>query len=181
MDHRNILQTGIGHLAAIGLKRMNRGPLGILVSPVTWAYNFNVQGSVPTSVDAAFWAIALPGGILASAALAASYVKALVDDDVERKLEEVRRGERPSRRPGILALAGWGPPSSLAGHFARKGGTAWQHSNGLWVSIVDAREKMIVDYTPAHPISIRRPVWPLQRAPGGLLVSDKLPRLARRR
>jgi hypothetical protein len=175
-QNRNVLQTAAGHLAAIGLERIGRGPLGAVISPATWAYNYNTQGSVPSSVDVGYWCVSLGGGIFGPVSLAASYIKSLVDDDLQRKVLEVRRSESSSPYSnGILALTGWGPPSSLAAQFASAGGTAWQHHNGAWVSIVDGTGKMIPNFRPSCYSAIVHPVWPLRAAPGGtgFVITDK--------
>jgi hypothetical protein len=171
----NVLQTAGGHLAAIGLEKLGKGPVGAVISPATWLYNYKAQGSKPSSVDVSYWGISLAGGIFAPVALAAAYVKSLVDDDLQRKVLEVRRSEAGSPfNQGILALTGWGPPSSFAGKFANAGGTTWQHSNGLWVSVVDGKGRMIPNFRPSVYTAIVRPIWPLQAAPGGgYMTTDK--------
>lgn len=167
-ENLNILQTAAGHLAAIGLDRLGKGPAGALISPATWIYNFKSQGSTPSSVDIGYWGVSLAGGIFAPVSLAASYVKALVDDDIQRKVAEVRRSEAASPYcRGILALTGWGPPSSIAGQFASAGATTWQHQNGVWVTILDGSGKMIPNFSPSCYRAIVRPVWPLRLAAGG--------------
>lgn len=174
-NNLNIIQTAIGHLAAEGLTRAGKGPLGVVISPATWAYNYKTQGSVPTSVDVGYWGVSLAGGIFGPVALAASYLKALVDDDVTRKLTQVRQAEPERFRQGILALVGWSSPSSMAGEFAAAGGVAWQHPNGLWVSVVDGQKRMIATYRPLKYQAIYRPVWPLQKVTGGsgFVTTDK--------
>jgi hypothetical protein len=181
MENLNILQTAGGHLAAIGLTKAGKGPLGVLISPAVWLYNWQFSGSTPSSVDGAFYAISLAGGIFAPVALAASYVKALMDDDIERKVNEARQTEPALYRPGIQAIVGWGPPSALAGEFAMAGGTSWQAPNGIWVTIVDANKRLIPNYKPVHASAIRRPVWPLTAAPNGsgYMIEDKLDRMGR--
>ena len=167
-ENLNVLQTATGHLAAIGLDRLGKGPAGVLISPATWVYNFKSQGSTPSSVDVGYWGLSIAGGIFAPVTLAASYIKALMDDDIQRKVLEARRSEASSPfSKGILALTGWGPPSSLAAQFASAGGTTWQHQNGVWVSIVDGSGKMIPNYRPSCYRAIVRPVWPLRTSPGG--------------
>ncbi|HEY6877206.1 MAG TPA: hypothetical protein VI299_04265, partial [Polyangiales bacterium] len=85
-----------------------------MLSPATWIYNYQTQGSGPSSIDVGYWGISLAGGIFAPVSLAVSYLKALVDDDIQRKVMEVRKTEKASPYSrGILALTGWGPPSSL--------------------------------------------------------------------
>jgi hypothetical protein len=155
--------------------------LGNLISPAIWLYNWQSSGATPSMVDGAYYAVSLAGGILAPAALAASYVKALVDDDLERKVNQARQTEPHQYRPGIQAIVGWGPPSAIAGEFAMAGGTAWQAPNGIWVAIVDANKRLIPNYQPAHAVAIRRPVWPLKAAPNGsgYMIEDKLGRVAR--
>jgi hypothetical protein len=174
-DNLNVIQTAIGHLAAEGLTKVGKGGYGCVISPATWAYNYKTQGSTPTSVDVGFWGVSLAGGIFGPVALAGSYLKALVDDDVTRKVAAVRASEPARCRPGILALVGWGPPSSLAGDFAATGGVAWQHPNGLWVSVVDGQKRLVPDYQPLKFQAIIRPVLPLKKAPGskGFMTTDK--------
>lgn len=172
----NLIQTAMGHVAAEGLERVGKGPLGVVINPATWAYNFATKGATPNSVDYAFWAISLGGSILAPAALVAQYFKGMIDDDVQRKLVEVRSTEPKRCALGIAAIGGWGTPASLAGEFARAGGVAWMHPNGLWVSIVDGRKRLIANYRPRRYAAIRRPVWPLKMAPNrsGFMVTDKI-------
>ncbi|MDD9943687.1 MAG: hypothetical protein OXU20_21780, partial [Myxococcales bacterium] len=160
------LGDGCG-LAAIGLEQSELGPWGRLISPATWAYNWATEGTFPSSVDVGYWGVGMAGGLFGPVTLAASYVKAFVDDDLARKVAEVRRTEAHSPYArGIMAITGWGPPSASAMDFAYAGGTAWQHPDGAWVTVVDDRKRMIANYHPRAFVSIRRPVWPLQPIPG---------------
>ena len=171
-ENLNVFQTAAGHLAAIGLDRLGKGPFGAVISPATWIYNFKTQGSTPSSVDLGYWGVSLAGGLFAPVSLAASYIKALVDDDIQRKVLEARRSESSSPySKGILALTGWGPPSSLAGKFASAGATTWQHQNGVWVTVLDGAGKMIPNFRPKCYRAIVRPVWPLQQAQGDAYVT----------
>lgn len=43
---------------------------------------------------------------------------------------------------------------------ASRGGTAWVTSQGLWVYITDARDRLVADYTPANYVQMYRPVKP---------------------
>lgn len=174
-SNSSVIQTAIGHLAAEGLERAGKGALGMVISPATWAYSYATQGSTPSSVEVGIWGVSLAGGIFGPVTLAAEYIKALVDDDITRKLALVRQGEPNRFRPGILALVGWSSPSALAGEFAAAGGVAWQHPNGIWVSVVDGKKRMISDYRPLKYQAIYRPIWPLQKAPSGkgFVITDK--------
>jgi hypothetical protein len=172
--NRNILQAIGGHLAEIGLARAGAAPLGAIISPATWVYNYKTQGSAPSSVELAFWGVSLAGGIFAPVSLAVSYIKSLVDDDIQRKVIEARKTEKDSPySPGILAVTGWGPPSSIAATFARSGGVAWQHDNGVWLSIVDGNGRLIPNFKPKKYRAIVRPVWPLKAAGDGYRITDK--------
>lgn len=174
--NRNILQTLSGHVAAIGLERAGFGPLGVIISPATWVYNYKAQGGTPSSVDVAYWGLSLAGGVFAPVSLAVSYIKALIDDDIQKSVMEVRKTEKDSSyRLGIMAVTGWVPPSSIAATFARGGGVAWQHENGVWVSVVDGKGRLIPNFRPTKYRAIVRPVYPLQAAPAGdgYRVTDK--------
>ena len=45
-----------------------------------------------------------------------------------------------------------------------KGGTAWEHPNGLWVYITDARGLLVCDYRPVVARKIYQPLLPLRPA-----------------
>lgn len=175
-SHKNVIQAATGHLAAIGLQRTGKTVLGSLISPATWFYNWVTTGTLPTSVDYGFWILSIGGGMFGPASLAATYVKALVDDDIHRKVLEARSSEPPHVRPGIHALIGWGTPSGIGGRLAVAGGTAWQHPNGVWVGLVDDRRRPVSNYSPKLASDLRRPVWPLTAGPGGgrYMIHDKL-------
>lgn len=177
-EHRNVLQTSLGHLAAIGLEKVGRGPWGNTITPATWVYNAWSREALPTSVDVGYWGVGIAGGAFAPVSLALSYIKAWVDDDIESKVAQVRATEATSRHaPGVLAVIGWGTPSALAADYARVGATAWQHPNGVWVTAIDGRNNLIIDYKPRSYMQIRRPYHPLRPIPGRTheyFVSDKL-------
>ena len=45
---------------------------------------------------------------------------------------------------------------------AGKGGTAWLHPNGLWVYLIDASGKLVVDFEPKTAVKIYQAKLPLE-------------------
>jgi hypothetical protein len=164
-DHRTVLQTTGGTLASIALEKSGEKLAGNLVTPAIWVYNYVDSGATPDGADASIYATGLAGGVAAPAAIATSMLKSVVDDDTARKVSAVRKGELPRYRPFIMPCSIYAPAPSVinAQTIASKGGTAWQHPNGIWVYITDARGRLVSDFKPKAAVKIYQPVTPLTK------------------
>lgn len=162
------LATG-GASTAIGVRTAS-GVAGAAVQPVVWIVDNRANGTAPDEVDVGLWVFGLFGAFAAGAAFVTGIVKAFVDDDTKRKLEEVRRSEPAGRGKFVHACVNRGGQRrqfNNAQKVAMAGGTAWMHSNGLWVFITDACGRLIVDYDPSRADEILRPTLPLKDIRGG--------------
>lgn len=96
--------------------------------------------------DVGIW---IAGFFSAPASIATGFVKAIVDDDINRKLSLVQAKEPSQYASFIKACYNYGSasPSINAMTIANRGGTAWITSVGLWVYITDADvlEEMLVE------------------------------------
>lgn len=91
--NKNVIQTTGGTIASIGLEQSGKKIAGVLVTPATWALNYAADGSKPNAVDIGIWA---SGFLSAPAAIVSGFLKAAVDDDINRKLALVQAKE-PSK------------------------------------------------------------------------------------
>lgn len=166
-DHKNVIQTTSGTIASISLEQAGKKVAGALVTPATWAVNHLADGSTPNAVDIGIW---MSGFLSAPASIATGFIKALVDDDIGRKLALVQAKEPPKYARFIKACYNYGmaSPSINAMTIANRGGTAWITSVGLWVYITDARDNLVADYQPQEFTSMYRPRKPYkERSSGG--------------
>lgn len=165
-DNKNIIQSTSGTIASIGLEQVGKRVAGVLITPATWAVNNAVNGSKPNGVDIGVW---LSGFISAPASIVTGTVKALVDDDIDRKLQRVRSKEPGRSARFIQPCHGYSSssPSINAMTIANKGGTAWITSVGLWVYITDADGKLIADYQPKEYVTMYRPKKPYKKKSSG--------------
>lgn len=166
-DNKNVIQTTGGSIASIGLEQAGKKVAGALVTPATWVLNNVTDGSTPGVVDIGIW---LSGFLSAPASIVTGFVKAMVDDDIGRKLALIQAKEPPKYARFIKACYNYGiaSPSINAMTIANKGGTAWITSVGLWVYISDIRDNLVADYQPQEFITMYRPVKPYrQRSSGG--------------
>jgi hypothetical protein len=137
---------------------------GMTVQPVTWLVD---PESDPDVMDVGIW---LTGSVAAAPSVVVGLVKAMVDDSTLELLKEVRKSEPKSVGSGIRPCTEyneWVGPSINATKIPGAGGTAWLHTNGLWVYMVDPRDNTPVIYEPKVAREIRTPVLPLQAGQSG--------------
>lgn len=166
-NQKNVIQSTSGSIASIGLEQTGKKIAGVLVTPATWAVNHIVDGSKPSVTDVG---ICIAGFFSAPASIATGFVKAIVDDDINRKLSLVQAKEPSQYASFIKACYNYGSasPSINAMTIANRGGTAWITSVGLWVYITDADDHLVADYEPREYVSMYRPKKPYRaKASGG--------------
>jgi hypothetical protein len=163
-DHNSLMQTVSGGIAAIGLEKTGNAVAGTMVTPAVWALNYAVNGKTPDNVDVGLFGLGLAGGPFAVASISTGIIKAVIDDQIEVQLREVRLNEEAKYRPYIIPCSKYASsgPGINAMAIASRGGTAWQHPNGLWVYIVDASGKLVADFKPKKATKLYQPVWPLK-------------------
>ncbi len=168
-NHKNTTQTISGTIAAIGLEKVGQKTAGVLVTPAVWVLNYSADGSKPSGVDAGIYA---SGFLSAGASVAVSLMKSVLDDDLQRKFEMATKSEPPKYAPFIKTCYHFASNPQLinAQRIASKGGTAWMHSNGLWLYITDSRGNMVADYKPKSAVKVYQPVYPFQRNNNGSLI-----------
>jgi hypothetical protein len=167
--NQNLISSINQPLAVIGLDKIGQKTAGKLLTPAVWAANYAVNGKIPDKVDLGLFGTGLLGGAAGPASIVTGIVKAVVDDDLEQKIKVVRRNEKPEFRKNIKAAYHFGsaPAAINAMTIASLGGTAWQHTNGLWVYITDDNNLLVPNFQPQKFIKIYRPVWPLQSMGAG--------------
>ena len=139
---------------------------GALVQPAVWA----TTEDAPDAVDVGVWVAGLFAGPAGWAALMTGAFKALLDGHTAERLAHVRASEPKHLRPGILPVTKF---STLTGdtntalRIAMKGGVAWEHPNGLWVFLRDAKGGLVPDHDPALMRRKVGPKLPMEPAPGG--------------
>lgn len=163
-QHQNFISSISQPLAVIGLDKVGQRVAGKILTPVVWSLNYAASGKTPDKVDVGLFGTGLLGGAAGPAAIATGIVKAIVDDDMEQRLKAIRLAEKVETRPFIRPCYQFGmaPPQINAMTIASIGGTAWQHANGLWVYITDAKNRHIPNFKPNSAVQIYQPVWPLQ-------------------
>lgn len=168
VDHKNLIQTTSGNIASIGLEAAGKGSLGALVTPATWVLNYAVEGATPSAVDIGIYGA---GFVNAPAAIATGTVKAIVDDDLNRKLEAAKSKEPAKFQPFIKLCYNYASASQQinAMTIASKGGTAWKAKSDVWVYITDARGLLVADYKPQSYIQIYQPKIPINKGRDGRL------------
>jgi len=165
VDNSSVIQSTSGTIASIGLAKIGKSVAGNLVAPAVWVLNYAAQRKTPDGVDVGLYIFAFTSSLAAPAAITTGLVKSAVDDDTARKLREVQSGiEIAAYRPYIIPCSTYSYSSPLinAMTIASKGGTAWQHPNGLWVYLIDASGKLVVDFEPKIAINIYQANLPLQ-------------------
>ncbi len=138
---------------------------GVLLQPAVWI----ITGATPDKVDQGVYGLGVVATIVGSfslsiAAVCAGVLKGGIDDDIEKRLAEVKRSEKDLHRRFIrpcIHYSSWSGHGLNAMTIATKGGTAWMHPNGLWVYIADAKGKLIINYQPTKAIIVYHPILPL--------------------
>jgi len=115
------------------------------------------------------YATGLAGGAAVPASIVVGIFKAVADDDIAIKLNQVRKTQDTKYRPFILPCSQYSssPPAINAMTIASFGGTAWLDINGLWVYITDATGKLVSDFEPKKAIKYYQPSLPLQKLGAG--------------
>lgn len=162
--NQNLISSINQPLAVIGLNKIGQQVAGKVLTPVVWSLNYAVNGVTPDKVDVSLFGVGLLGGAAAPASIATGIVKAVVDDDINHRLKVAHNSEKIEMRSHIRPCYHFGvaPPQINAMKIASMGGTAWQHPNGLWLYITDARNHHIPNFKPKSAVQIYQPVWPLQ-------------------
>lgn len=168
-DNKSAIVSTNSTIASMGLESMGKSAAGKLVSPAVWALDWAANDQAPDAVDIGLYGMGLIGGVVGIAAAGTGIVKALVDDDTNRKLETIRAAEPGKFRAFIHPCVDYGFSGQgiNAMTIASEGGTAWEHPNGLWAYIVDATGKLVCDYRPAVAERIYQPLLPLRPTGGG--------------
>jgi hypothetical protein len=152
----------------MALEKTSAKALGNWVTPAVWALNYQVNGAKPDAVDWGLWGLSW-STIMALPATIVGLFKATVDDKTNSEVRQVKLLEGPKYAPFILPCAtySYNPPAINAMEIASKGGTAWRHSNGVWVYIVDAKGRLVADYRPKNYAVVYQPKLPLSKGKNG--------------
>jgi len=168
-SHQNLVQTTNGTIASIGLTKAGHKIAGVLVTPAVWTLNYISQGRTPDTVDVSLYAVGFAGVIGSAAAIGTGVVKAVVDDDMNKRLRQAQASENAKYRPFIKTCYSYSmmAPQISATTIASRGGTAWKHINGLWLYITDRRGYLVNDFAPKGALIVYRPKLPLTRGRNG--------------
>ena len=167
--NQNLISSINQPLAVMGLDKAGQKVAGKLLTPAVWAANYAVNGKTPGKVDIGLFGTGLLGGVAGPASIVTGVIKAVVDDNLEQKLNLVRSHEKPEYRKNIRAAYHFAsaPAAINAMTIASLGGTAWQHTNGLWVYITDNNGLLVPNFKPQKATKVYRPIWPLQSMGAG--------------
>lgn len=148
----------------MGLSKIGQKTAGKLLTPAVWVLDYGVNETTPDNVDVGLYALGLLGSIAAAASIVTSLGKSVVDDAVARDLKVVRNDEDPKYRKYIKSCYSFGVSGAFisAQVIAGRGGTAWQHRNGLWVYITDANGHLVLNFKPNVAVDMFAPNWPLK-------------------
>jgi hypothetical protein len=139
----------------------------ILVEPAVWM----ATGKIPGVVDALLWGIgsaATAAGqkVISGASFSTSIAKAVIENQSNKKLQEAMRSEPDLNKARYMDLcsnfhSGLYSAQTNALMVAQAGGVAWQHSNGFWVYIKDAKGALVCNYLPNNFSKLYCPYLPL--------------------
>jgi hypothetical protein len=172
-DHKQTTLAVGGELASVGAEKAVAGTagkvLGKVVQPAIWIIDNAATGSTPDAVDVGLYGLSFAAPLIAGAALVTGVVKAIVDDDTERRVKQAAASEPESHRPYIKSTLkyGWSGQTINAQVIASEGGTAWLGPSGVWVYITDAKGRLVCDYKPNVAKQIYQPVLPLSPTGNG--------------
>ncbi|CAA0123421.1 Uncharacterised protein [BD1-7 clade bacterium] len=155
----NSIQTVSGTVAAIGLEKTGNAVAGNMVTPAVWALNYAAKGSTPNEVDLSIYGLGFLNG---PAGIAMSLFKAYMDDDIAKKVDEIKQKQSVEYRNYIFAVQAYRnlPPFIAALKVAENGGTAWQGHNDQWVFITDSNGALVADYEPVGAVKVIKPIYP---------------------
>lgn len=174
MDHENVVSnSGVAAVAFIA-DHMERSAiigsrtalgLNIVVQPAVWA----LTDADPDTVDYGLYGGGILSGVLGSSLGGAAFAltsvfKGFVDDDLNRRRDAARHSEPERYRAHIRAAYRYGHAGQgiNAMTIASRGGTAWEHPNGIWVYLTDARGHPVSNYVPNVARTIYQPLLPLR-------------------
>lgn len=145
----------------------------LVVEPAVWA----ISGKAPSLVEGFLWgagaASSLAGNAIGSGAAAGtSIAKAIVDNQSNKKLQEAMRSEPDITKARYMDLCSNFRSTLYSAQtnallIAQSGGVAWQHSNGFWVYIKDARGGLVCNYLPSNFSKLYCPYLPITPVGGG--------------
>ncbi len=147
---------------------------GAVVTPAIWVDDYIKTGSTPGAVDTLIYAV---GFLEAPVAIFMGTFKSIMDDEIALKLEHVRSKEPQIYRKYIKPVStsgGYAPPAITAIKLATKGTTAWYHPIGIWVYILDEKNKNVMDYVPVNATVIYQPKSPLKKGVNGSFLIDRI-------
>lgn len=162
-DNPALSKTTAVTVASINLKRLGAVGASKVVSLAAF-------GPDSDAVDASLIGLGLLGGPVGLAATITSFVKAVVDDDTRRRVAEVKAAEDKTVVGGIKATTSYSMAAGAginARTIASRGGTAWQHPNGVWVYLQDINGLLVCDYEPRVAKNIFQPLLPLRPVGNG--------------
>ena len=165
-ENRSSVLNSSTTLASLNIEKVAGKIAGAVVQPAVWVLDFAANDAPPDGTDVSLWGLSLVSGPVGWAAAATGILKGAVDDRTRHLLEQARAAEPQERRKFMSACAdyGWSGQGINAQTIASKGGTAWEHPNGLWVYITDARGLLVCDYRPVVARKIYQPLLPLRPA-----------------
>ncbi len=164
-DHNSTIKSISSTITSMGLDKVGRSTAGVFVTPAVWALDYSVNGNSPDSIDWSLYIAGLSNPLVGFATSVTGIFKSIVDDDTNAKLREIQAGEQMPYAKFIKACYHYAPsPAQInAMTIANHGGTAWQHENGLWVYITDAKNRMVHDFLPRSAVVVYQPKIPFER------------------
>lgn len=161
-ENFNVIQNTSGTIAAIGLEKIGKAAVGNLVTPAIWVLNAATTDNTPSAIDIGIYA---SGFVSAPAAIAVSTIKALSDDNINKKVNEIKLQHEAKYRSFIFPVQNYGhnAPFFVAQDIAGNGGTVWQGQNGQWVYITDARGLLVPDFKPNNFRQAMQPIFPFEQ------------------
>lgn len=161
----NQIQTVNSTIAAIGLEKVGQKVAGTLVTPAVWALNYATKDITPNEIDLAIYG---SGFINGPAGIVMSLLKAVIDDDIAKKVAVIREQQDPQYRNYIFPVQSYKslPPLIAAIKVAEAGGTAWKGGNGQWVFLSDSNGLMVADFKPKDAVEVCQPIYPFMHKDG---------------
>lgn len=173
-NHNSVIKSTASTLASMGFDKLGNSTASKLIAPAVWAVDYAVNEKRPDELDISLYVLGLLAWPAAVAATVTGLMKSAVDDNTAMKLRQTRAAEGAPYSDFIFACSSYSlhAPNITAQKIAALGGTAWRHSNGLWVFIVDAEENFVMDYIPKQWEVIYQPKYPLEENAYGKLRWD---------
>lgn len=158
-DNRSVAKELVGDICSVSLELAGKAGASKLVSPAIWV----LTGEAPDSVDLGLWGMGLAGGLVGLAGMATGALKAVIDDDVNRRVRAIQQVEGQPYSEFIKSTLKFGVAGATinAQNVARSGGTTW-FAHDVWVYITDAKGRLVCDYQPKIAQTILQPLLPLR-------------------